>query len=87
MKIEILHGRDPDSSCDMDVYVDGVRVEHVTVESIDPGAGYEVEMWDEHTDWVEAQEDYSPAFRQAVVAERQEARSSDYVVGDKEEDR
>jgi hypothetical protein len=52
MRIDIIHMRDPDSSCDHEVYVDGKRVSSVygvdtdpaiTVEfwSFDPGAGYD----------------------------------------------
>jgi hypothetical protein len=52
MRIDIIHMRDPDSSCDHEVYVDGKRVGSVygvdtdpaiTVKfwSFDPGAGYD----------------------------------------------
>lgn len=47
MAVEIVHYRDPDSSCEVAVFVDGVRVQDVTYVSIDPGAGYSRSDWDE----------------------------------------
>ena len=79
LNIEIIHGRDPDMSCEHTVFVNGERDDHWTVESVDPGAGHERSSWDEHTDWVESHQGYSPAFRQAVVAERAEASNSQYI--------
>lgn len=40
MRIDVIHMRDPDSSCDLLVYVDGVKVDHHEW-SFDPGAGTE----------------------------------------------
>lgn len=49
MKVQILHGRDPDSECELTVFVDGQRVPNteVYVEDIDPGRGYEDGVWKE----------------------------------------
>lgn len=49
MKIQILHGRDPDSDCGITVFVDGKRVPDtdVFVEDVDPGRGYEDDYWAE----------------------------------------
>lgn len=41
MKVQILHHRDPDYDCSIDVYIDGVRVTDVEIEDIDPGRGYD----------------------------------------------
>ena len=87
MNIEILHGRDPDSGCDHTVFVDGERVDHVTVEDIDPGRGYTREDWDEHTEWVESSTSYSPAFRDAVLAEREEAGDSQYIADEEDQEK
>lgn len=43
MRIDVIHMRDPDSECDIEVYVDGERV-GVHMWSFDPGAGYEREQ-------------------------------------------
>ena len=43
MRIDIVHQRDPDSECSVDVYVDGTLVSDVHVWSFDPGAGYDME--------------------------------------------
>jgi len=48
MLIEVIHSRDPDTSCDIHVYVDGVAVASFTEIDIDPGAGYTREGWNEH---------------------------------------
>lgn len=84
MRIEVLHGRDPDAACELTIFVDGERVAIFVEEDVDPGAGHDVESWDEHTDYVAGQAQYSQAFRDAVVAERVAARGSQYVEGDKD---
>lgn len=49
MRIDIIHERDPDSSCDLTVYVDGVKVDHNSW-SFDPGEGMEIAEYDEWRD-------------------------------------
>ena len=55
MIVEIVHYRDPDQSCDVAVFVDGIEVrerarlfegDSVRYVSIDPGAGYSRSDWD-----------------------------------------
>lgn len=46
-KVEVVHDRDPDSSCGISVFVDGRRADHSEY-SCDAGAGYD---W---TDWVDS---------------------------------
>jgi hypothetical protein len=44
-RIDIIHMRDPDSSCDHEVYLDGVPVTYkddLHFWSYDPGAGYDL---------------------------------------------
>lgn len=79
VRIEILHTRDPDASCEMTVWVDGVRVDNVTVEDIDPGRGYEGDDWDESTADVATIEHYTPEFREAVVAVRNAYSDNRYI--------
>jgi hypothetical protein len=43
--------RDPDSSCDITVYVDGVSVADVHEYSFDPGAGYSMDDFEENRQW------------------------------------
>jgi hypothetical protein len=49
MRVQILHGRDPDSDCGITVFVNGKRIpdQDVSIEDIDPGRGYEPEDWEE----------------------------------------
>lgn len=68
-KIEILVVRDPDDGTDVIVFVDGVEME-VTEEMVDPGAGYVRSEWIYDTLSIRLSNDYSPAFREAVVAAR-----------------
>jgi hypothetical protein len=80
--LEILHGREPDSECALDVWIAGepVPAQQFTMEDMDPGRGYTQEDWDEHTEWVAGNDvSYSPAFREAVVRNRNELRNHKYV--------
>ena len=48
MRIDIIHQRDPDCSCDIEVWVDGKRMTASVHEwSFDPGAGYEMDEFEE----------------------------------------
>lgn len=55
--VQIIHSRDPDGECGIEVYVNGERVKDVTVEDIDPGRGYDREaIAERRADAVEAAE-------------------------------
>lgn len=77
--LEILHVRDPDSSCDSTVYFGGVVTSYAE-ESVDPGAGYVLKDWKRETKRIKKGEyNYSPAFRDAVVTSRKAANDSEYM--------
>ena len=80
-KIEILHHRDPDASCVLRVFVDGVEIQEYTVEDIDPGAGYEADEWDERIADVKDTPTYSPAFAAATLETLGDASDSPYIEG------
>lgn len=50
-RLEIIHSRDPDESCEHSFYLDGQRMKHddprlnVDVTSLDPGRGWEFQDW------------------------------------------
>lgn len=80
MKIEILTVRDPDSYTEVYLFVDGVEIPNGYVEeSVDPGAGYTLASWDEHTTTVNLNNDLSPAFRDKVVETRRAYRDSEFI--------
>ena len=87
VKIEILHTRDPDASCEFGIWVDGKRIEwndpsiELHIESVDPGAGHQMSDWREGTDWIRSHPEYTPEFRDAVVATREAYEDSEYVEG------
>lgn len=74
-KVQVLHGRHPDMGCEVDVYVNDVKVEAET-EDVDPGSGYSRSDWDERI--AEAEKDTSK-FGQAVLAELHSAEDSPYI--------
>jgi hypothetical protein len=80
-KIEVLHERDPDSSCDISVYLDGVLA-RTTEQSVDPGAGGSRADWAQHTANVEADETLTPAFRAASVEALNRHADSQYLDDD-----
>lgn len=47
MRIDIIHRRDPDSGCDHEVYLDGVKV-NADVWDFDPGAGCEMSEFEDN---------------------------------------
>ena len=72
--VHVIHMRDPDSSCHLEVWVNGVQVGFEQW-SFDPGAGYEMDEFEEMKagsvaeapDWLkarieEAYDDMKPAF-------------------------
>lgn len=79
MKIQILHSRDPDSACDLLVYVDGVRATDVELEDIDPGRGYSKSDWQERID---AYNGDTTEFGQQAQSWLVEAADSQYIVED-----
>lgn len=86
LNIEILHGRDPDASCELTVFVNGEPSDSYAQQDVDPGAGHERASWDESTDLIAKTVHYSEAFRTAVVNERNEAADhSQYIEGEPEE--
>ncbi len=80
-QVEVLHVRDPDSSCSIAVWVNGVETRDFAEVDSDPGAGYMRSDWDEHTRSIEANEKLSEAFRAAAVAER-DGTESQYIKED-----
>jgi hypothetical protein len=79
LKIEILHERDPDSDCDITVWVNGVEITADVVD-IDPGQGYSSEDWEESAAYaVHDDRDRSYAFKCAVSAAFDQASGSNYI--------
>lgn len=83
MSVEILASWHADEGGFLTVFVDGVRAE-ASVEWVDPGRGYERSAWIEHNESVLLSEDYSPAFRDAVLDARADAADSQYIEDDVE---
>ena len=81
MRIEILHTREADGGCEVDVYIDGQPVrDDVTVQDVDPGRGYPLEDWQETTAFIEADPTLSDAFKAAVLAARDaEEEDSEFI--------
>lgn len=83
-KVEVLHVRDPDSSCGVTVWIDGVEVSF-DEESIDPGRGYSRGEWyDRMTDNADPTNNprRSPAYRAAVADALEQAGGSEYIEPD-----
>jgi hypothetical protein len=81
MRIEILHQRDPDSECDVRLFLDGAEVtDEIEFVDVDPGRGHDIE------DWLESKRfamDGASAAAAAAVADAYDAGShSPYVEGD-----
>lgn len=66
-RIEVLHVRDPDYSCSTEVWIDGVKVDHVHIEDIDPGRGYTDAEWEESAEEVRNDDRTSPDFKAAAL--------------------
>lgn len=64
--IEILHTRDPDGDCSVEIWVDGEEVKDFYVEDIDPGRGYDDDTWEENIEDARTV-NTSPAFKAAVL--------------------
>lgn len=76
--LEVLHQRDPDSSCTITVFLDGDSASY-TEEDIDPGAGYDRSEWEGRR---ELPDYYSPAFRAATLEALEAASDSPYIDGE-----
>jgi hypothetical protein len=82
-KVKVLHVRDPDSECYIRVWVDGVEVEALVIEDIDPGRGYGRGDWDERIADAEAAHAAEPsAFGQAVIDALRDSAGSEYIDDD-----
>lgn len=75
--IEIIHGRDPDSSCEHTVFLDGGVTHDYEIVDLDPGRGWEREDWEEFKE--SALAGGSPAFRAALEAEFESHDNSQYI--------
>lgn len=83
MRIEIIHGRDPDGYCNHTVFVNGERVTGVHIDDIDPGAGgWTASEWRERIEEAKADDGLTPAYREAYVAELTEWASSSWIADD-----
>jgi len=74
--VEVIHYRDPDSSCEMYVFVDGAKVSLREV-TIDPGAGYSRSDWDEHR--AESLDRLSPKAQEVATRWFDSAEESKYI--------
>lgn len=82
-RVEILHERDPDSSCDISLYLDGRLITYKDTayveESVDPGAGGSLSDWNEHIAVLAADEGLSEAFRAAAIGANNRGAESPYL--------
>jgi hypothetical protein len=83
-KVELLITWDSDGGGTLRMFVNGVETAGYAEEWVDPGRGHMLSEWRGHNREVEADEDYSPAFKEAVLAARDEAEKSSYVEDDRE---
>lgn len=75
--IEVLHYRDPDSECYLDIWVDGVKVDTFIEEDVDPGRGYTAENWAERLEDLRREDlCYTEPFRLAALAAVETASES-----------
>ena len=76
-RVQIIHHRDPDSECGLEVFIDGHRlIGQVEIEDIDPGRGYEADDIQERRDeaLTNAAKADATDFDRAVAAALVEAR-------------
>jgi len=76
-RVEIVHVRDPDSTCELFVFVDGVPCETAEWYDTDPGAGHTTADWDRATEW--QVNSACPATADLIREVRGEARQSDHI--------
>ncbi len=82
MHIEIFHGRDLDSACDIIVFVNGERFDSgaIDIVDIDPGRGYTAEDWTEMQEYdMSPERERSEAFRDAIAEGYSWASDSIYI--------
>jgi hypothetical protein len=79
--IEIMHWRDPDGACTVEVWVDGVKEDDANVEvaDVDPGRGWTREDWDEAIAVAKADLAASPEFRQAHIEALEANADSEFI--------
>lgn len=82
-KVEVLHVRDPDNYCEVDIYLDGVAA-RATEQSVDPGAGWTRSDWEAHVEEVKNDKSLSPAFRVAALKALERHNTSNYIHADHE---
>lgn len=78
-RTEVLHVRDSDGGCDIEVWTDGQRQTPVQVEDVDPGRGYTRRDWDESTVAVGKEPTYSEPFKVAVTEARDQHADNRYI--------
>lgn len=77
-RVEVLHERDPDSECNVRIWIDGVEAK-VDYVDIDPGRGYTYEDWDESRDCARSKLGRSDPFREAVDQAYADGRENKYI--------
>ncbi len=84
-RIELVTSRDPDSSSDFRIFVDGVEIDGYEIYSTDPGAGYLASDWFDsfNHDYEQAS---SEAVKQAVTAIYVDGYNSEYIESKPEDD-
>ena len=81
--IEILHVRDPDGNCTVEVWVDGEPTDDFMMADVDPGRGYERRDWEETKDYIAGPDfDGSPAFKAAAAQAYEEWADNKYIEED-----
>lgn len=80
LKLEILHVRDPDGECSVDLWRNGDLTLNFVLESIDAGRGWTVDDWHERIREVQEQSPgYSPAFRTTVLSALADPPGHDHI--------
>lgn len=83
--LEILHSRDSDGPCSMDVWVAGESYTYGRVVDIDPGRGWEEAAWDAMVEG-ELSLPASEKFRGAVQATFDDNGDSEFIDGEEDDD-
>jgi hypothetical protein len=85
MKVQIIHGRDPDNECGMTVFVDGQRVADgdLGVVDLDPGRGWQRSEWNDRLyDAIENLVNDDSPYNQALVSELNSFADNKFIQGD-----
>lgn len=83
-KIELLVVRDPDGPAHITVYIDGAESTDYRYEVVDAGAGHMRSEWVETDRRIAADADLTPAFREALLAARQDPPGGGYIEDDRQ---